>query len=427
LEQSGFIGQLLQRYGLEGTLLLAVLAVGIFLTSLVAAIIFNKLIFPLILRFTDWIPTDLDSRLIRGIRFPLTLAIVLLGLYLSVTLPFDLSVGQQDIVNKAAGLMAIVLGIVAVASAVSGGFGWYIDHMALRTVSTLDERLLPLFRRIIVALIYGLGALLILDQLGLNISPLIAGLGLGGLAVALALQPTLSNLFAGTYVMTEGVVNPGDYVELENGLAGYVLDVSWRSTRIRTFYNNLVIVPNSRFAETIITNYQEPSPPMNIIVSCGVSYDSDLYHVEQVCREVMDEVLESSAYGVKEYGSWFGFENFGESNVDFWLFIQAKDRISSFFLRTELIELLRERFRQEGIVINYPVRTLQFSSEIGPEAVASIRQSASAARPGPNGRQQNRHRRRSPRRTPRPGVHLPPDMGQGPEGSPGGPDGPGGG
>lgn len=425
--QSGFIGQLLQRYGLEGTLLLAVLAVGIFLTSLVAAIIFNKLIFPLILRFTDWIPTDLDSRLIRGIRFPLTLAIVLLGLYLSVTLPFDLSVGQQDIVNKAAGLMAIVLGIVAVASAVSGGFGWYIDHMALRTASTLDERLLPLFRRIIVALIYGLGALLILDQLGLNISPLIAGLGLGGLAVALALQPTLSNLFAGTYVMTEGVVNPGDYVELENGLAGYVLDVSWRSTRIRTFYNNLVIVPNSRFAETIITNYQEPSPPMNIIVSCGVSYDSDLYHVEQVCREVMDEVLESSAYGVKEYGSWFGFENFGESNVDFWLFIQAKDRISSFFLRTELIELLRERFRQEGIVINYPVRTLQFSSEIGPEAVASIRQSASAARPGPNGRQQNRHRRRSPRRTPRPGVHLPPDMGQGPEGSPGGPDGPGGG
>jgi len=186
-----------------------------------------------------------------------------------------------------------------------------------------------------------------------------------------------------------------------------------------------VIVPNSRFAETIITNYQEPTPAMNIIVMGGVSLDSDLFHVEQVCRDVMDEVLETSAYGVKEYGSWFGFENFGESNVEFWLFVQAKDRISSFFLRTELMEQLRERFREEGIVINYPVRSLRLSPEVRPDAVANLRGASSAFRSGPNGREQRSHRRRAPRRNPRPGVHLPPDMGQGPEGSPGAPDGPG--
>lgn len=418
------MGPLLERYGLEGTLWLTVVAAGIFLISLSVAIIFNKLVFPIILRLTDWLPSNVNSKLVRGARFPLTLGLVLAGAYLAVTIPFNLTADQQEAMDRAAILLAIVLGVVAVASLVSSGFDWYIHHVSQHTESSLNERLLPLFRRIAVGLVYGLGAMMIIDQLGQDITPLIAGLGLGGLAVALALQPTLSNVFAGTYVMTEGVVKTGDYVEMENGIAGYVLDVSWRSTRIRTFYNNLVIVPNSRFAETIITNYQEPTPAMNIIVTGGVSLDSDLYHVEQVCRDVIDEVLETSAYGVKEFGSWFGFENFGESNVEFWLFVQAKDRIASFGLRTELMERLRERFREEGIVINYPVRSLQLSPEFSLEAVANLKRSASASKPGPNGREQRGHRRRGPRRNSRAGVHLPPDMGQGPEGSPGAPDGP---
>ena len=144
--------------------------------------------------------------------------------------------------------------------------------------------------------------------------------------MALALQPTLANLFAGTYVMTEGVISPGDYIALDGGITGYVVEVGWRSTRIRTWQNNLVIVPNNKFAETIITNFQRPVPAVNGWLTCGVSYDSDLYHVEKVCREVMDEQLETNPNAIKEYGSWFGYDSFGDSNVTFWLFVQAKDR-----------------------------------------------------------------------------------------------------
>ena len=190
-----------------------------------------------------------------------------------------------------------------------------------------------------MVLIYGLGGLLILDLLNINISPLIAGLGLGGLAVALALQPTLANLFAGTYVMTEGVISPGDYIELEGGTTGYVVEVGWRSTRIRTWRNNLVVVPNNRFAETIITNYQQPAPMVNVWLQCGVSYDSDLQRVEDVCQEeVMNEILDTEPYAVKDYGSFFGYDSFGDSNVSFWLFVQAKDRWGSFVVQTELNE-----------------------------------------------------------------------------------------
>ena len=359
----------------------AAIAAGIFLISLISSVVFKKLLVPLLLRIAKSTSTDLDNRIARALSLPVTLGIVLLGAYLAFTLPVDLSGGQQRAVNALVGALGILLGVIGVASLVSNTFEWYMQTAATRTRYNLDPRLVPLIRRISTVSIYGLGALLVLSQLGIAISPLIAGLGLGGLAVALAIQPTLANLFAGTYVMTEGVISPGDYIELENGVAGYVLDVGWRSTRIRTWSNNLVVVPNSKFAETIITNYQQPAPAVNIIVNCGISYDSDLYQVERVCHEVMDEVLETSTHGVKEYGGWFGFDSFGDSNVNFWLFVQAKDRLASFGLKTALMQRLHQRFNEEGIVINYPVRTLQFPPEWGPEkAVQQVRRQVRASR-----------------------------------------------
>ena len=180
--------------------------------------------------------------------------------------------------------------------------------------------------------------------MGINISPLIAGLGLGGLAVALAIQPTLANLFAGTYVMTEGVIATGDYIQLEDGIKGYVVEVGWRSTRIRDWRNNLVVVPNAKFAETIITNYQQPTPEVSVFLECGTSYDSDLYRVEEVCLEVMDEVIANEPMAVKDYGKYFAFDKFGESNVNFWLFIRATDRWGSFVVQSALMKLLHKRF-----------------------------------------------------------------------------------
>ena len=283
-----------------------------------------------------------------------------------------------------------------------------METLASNTQQVIDVKLIPLLRRGAVALIYGIGGLLILDLLGISISPLIAGLGLGGLAVALAIQPTLANLFAGTYVMTEGVVSPGDYVQLEGSIAGYVVEVGWRSTRVRTWGNNLVVVPNSKFAETIITNYQRPIPAVNVWLPCGVSYDSDLYRVEEVCRQVMDEVLETSPAAVKEYGGWFGFDKFGESNVNFWLFVQAKDRLAGYDLQTALIQHLHRSFKKEGIVINYPMRSLEFPKNWpvdGPPQLPGYRQAAR-----PNGRAAIRRRRR--RRMAR-DVFVPHDDGNG--------------
>ena len=110
--------------------------------------------------------------------------------------------------------------IIAVVGLLSNAIDWYLASLAASTTRAVDLRLLPLIRRVGGVVIYAIGGLLVMDVLGINISPLVAGMGLGGLAVALAIQPTLANLFAGTYVMTEGVIATGDYIQLENGLKG---------------------------------------------------------------------------------------------------------------------------------------------------------------------------------------------------------------
>jgi small-conductance mechanosensitive channel len=389
---------LLARFGLGDPEWLDPATAGaIALIGIVAAFVFHKLIFPLIVRFTHRTPTDLDSRLVKSVRWPTTLGFVVLGAYLAFTVPLDLTESQQSQVDTVGQALGVMIVITVVVGLLSSAIDWYLASLATSATRVVDLRLLPLIRRVGGVIIYAIGGLLLMDVLGINISPLIAGLGLGGLAVALAIQPTLANLFAGTYVMTEGVIATGDYIQLENGLKGYVVEVGWRSTRIRDWRNNLVVVPNSKFAETIITNFQQPTHAVNVYFECGTSYDSDLYRVEEICLEVMDTVVDSHPMAVKEYGKYFAFDNFGDSNVNFWLFVQATDRWGSFVVQSDMMKLLHKRFQEEGIVINYPVRTLQFPEGWTPEDLLSR-----------NRQNQNAHasrRRRSLKAASKSGTH----------------------
>ena len=224
------MGTTIERIGLDGLLLLLVAWPAIIVITIVIAFLFHKVIFPVALRITNRTHTNLDTRLLTAARLPITIGIVLVGSYVAVIAPLELPPAQSALVNLAARAVALAWLTWLVASLAAHALGWYEDTVAPRTRSELDDHLLPIARRFAYSIIYVSGGLLILDQFSVNISPLIAGLGLGGLAVSLALQPTLSNLFAGTYVMTEGVVTEGDYIELENGISGYVVDVGWRST-----------------------------------------------------------------------------------------------------------------------------------------------------------------------------------------------------
>lgn len=334
---------------------------GVLLAALV-----HLAVVPLLLRLAHKTPSDLDNRLARAVRWPISLGISLIGFYLAARLPLGADAPQLGLVDDVFASAGIMTGASIIGQALVAGMDWYSDAWLSRATRGTITHLFRLLRRVAFVLVYGLGVLLVLDRLGIPINPLLTSLGLGGLAVALAIQPTLANLFAGTYVLTEGVISPGDYIAMEGGVAGYVIEVSWRSTRIRTWENNLIVIPNSRFAETILTNYNEPEAAVNVYLTCGVSYESDLRRVEQAAREVMERLIAADPNGVQEYGAWFGFESFGDSNVNFWLFIQAKDRLATFELQSALIRDLHARFDAEGIVINYPVRVLHLPPNAPP-------------------------------------------------------------
>ena len=152
---------------------------------------------------------------------------------------------------------------------------------------------------------------------------MVASLGIGGLAVGLALQPTLSNYFSGLYVSAEGFIQPKDYIEVD-GMKGYVVSVGWRNTVIRLWNNNLVTIPNSKIADSVIINYNEPQNKSSFIVTCGVAYNSDLKKVEKVAMEVAEKIQKKKQFGVPDFKPLFRFYNFGDSNIDFKVILQAE-------------------------------------------------------------------------------------------------------
>jgi small-conductance mechanosensitive channel len=208
------------------------------------------------------------------------------------------------------------------------------------------------------------GGLVALSSLGISITPLLTALGVGGLAVALALQDSLANFFAGMHLLADQPVRVGDYVKLDSGAEGYVLDIGWRSTRIRLLANNVVIVPNQALARAVITNYDLPVSRMSLLIPLSVGYDSDPDHLERV---VLEETLKSAGEIpglLVEPAPFVRFiPGFGDYSLDFTLVCQVATFVDQYVVQHELRKRLLRRFRAEGIEIPYPVRTVVLKPE----------------------------------------------------------------
>jgi small-conductance mechanosensitive channel len=238
--------------------------------------------------------------------------------------------------------------------------------LASRSVDTYGAFIAPtlpvssLTRNLAWALTAVLGLLVILNGLGLSITPMLTALGVGGLAVALALQEPLANFFAGLFITLAGQVRVGDYLKLDSGQEGYVVDFSWRSTRLRMLANNLVVVPNAKLAQAILVNHHLPSQDMAVLVDVGVDYDSDLKHVERVVVDVGRTVMREVAGGVPEFEPFIRYHTFGDSSINFTVILRATEFVDQYLIKHEFVKRLHARFNDEGIVIPFPIRTIAY-------------------------------------------------------------------
>ncbi|UCF89353.1 MAG: mechanosensitive ion channel [bacterium] len=319
--------------------------------GLLAGLAAEKLLLPLVRRMVQKIHLETVNLVVRSLRGMALLWGILAGLTGAITV-----MPLEPDTSEFLGHIPAVLFLFSLTVVLSRLLVGLFDLHARKGRG--DTPTISLFTNIIKLSVYILGILVILQSLGISITPVLTALGVGGLAVALALQETLSNLFAGLQIIAARQVKPGDYIHLESGEEGYVTDVTWRNTTIRAIPNNMIIVPNSKLASTILTNYHQPLKEMLVYVSVGVHYDSDLEHVERVTLEVARNVLDTVPGGKKDHEPKIRYNEFGDSGIIFKTVLAVEEFYDHLELTHQFVKKLKKRYDEEGIVIPFNMVTL---------------------------------------------------------------------
>ncbi|MCS7035467.1 MAG: mechanosensitive ion channel family protein [Saprospiraceae bacterium] len=236
-----------------------------------------------------------------------------------------------------------------------------------------DMQTASLVQTILRVVIYIIGLLVILQMLGISITPMLTALGVGGLAVALALQDTLSNLFAGIQIIASRKIRPGDFIRLSGSTEeGYVIDITWRYTSVQMISNQMVIIPNSRLASAIVTNTNLPTKEITARLDLGVHYNSDLEHVERVSVETTVAVLREYLNDpTAEPNARVRYRGFGDSSITFSILFPVPTVGDQIPVTHRLVKALHKRYAQEGIIIPFPIRTLEISRGGEPKEIDS--------------------------------------------------------
>jgi small-conductance mechanosensitive channel len=325
---------------------------GIFLLSAALLTALRAIAFRLLARWAERTTTKADDIIVSSLRGPSLFWAIALALALAVQFS-EIPRTTLDSINKIVYVILIFSVTLAAANLSGRIFKSFIQQSNLPLPTT------GLAYGLVKGIIMLLGLLMILGVLGVSIAPLITALGIGGLAVALALQDTLANLFAGIHILLEKSVRVGDFVRLETGQEGYVDDITWRTTRVRMLPNNVVVIPNSKLAQSVVTNYYLPDRRMASSVAVGVSYSADPDRVERILTEEAKKAVGQvpGLLADPEPAARFS-PGFSDSSLDFTIGCHVREFVDQYQVQHELRKRIFKRLREEGIEIPYPHRTV---------------------------------------------------------------------
>ena len=325
---------------------------AILIASILTANIIHFILRTYAKRFAKNTKTDIDDLILNNVTKPIYLLIIVVGIYFSLK-------QFQGIENYNAWIDSIFFVIIALFSALLVSRILTVIISKWLKVHKKFEKTPRLINKMVTVIIFLIAILMVLSHFEIEISPLIATLGIGGLAIGLALQNTLSNFFAGLHIISDKPVDVGDFIELLDGnLSGHVEDIGWRSTKIKTLQNNMVIIPNAKLAESIIINDSLYDEELVVLVPCGVSYESNLAKVERVTLDVARKIQNNAEGAVKNFEPKMIYNEFGESNINFLVILKAKKYTEKGNLVHEFIKALKEMYDKEKIDISWPVRKI---------------------------------------------------------------------
>ena len=323
---------------------------GILVLSVIIGILVERLFASKLHKLAKKTAVEWDDILVESMKGFVALWFFLIGLAVALKLvPLNPEPGK--IIRQAIVVLAIFSAVLFFTRLARKAIHIYVDRFVEVPTS--------IFKNFAAFIIYLLGFLITLDYLGMSIVPLITALGVGGLAVAMALQDTLNNLFSGLSILMTRKIRAGDYVRLDTGQEGNVTDITWRNTTIRALENNLVIVPNSKLGTAIVTNTHLPEKEMSLYLPVTVAFDNDLGLVEKVTIEVAREVLADPERSVPGFEPCIRYSAFTELGVQFSVILRVREFREQFRLKHEFFMRLHERYNAKGIKFAVPVRAVK--------------------------------------------------------------------
>lgn len=322
---------------------------GIVIVSVLLGLFLQKIVLGRLIRKAEKSAASWDDILTKSLRGLIFLWVLLIGLAAALKAA-PLEPGLARPLGQALTILTI-LSVVHFLARLSAG---YVSLVLSRT----DGFPVSFLRNLTRAVVYALGLLFVFDFLKIRITPLLTALGVGGLAVSLALQDTLSNMFAGLHILATRKIRPGDYIRLASGEEGYVRDITWRNTTIEVLAGNLIISPNSKLASTILTNFDLPASDSAVLIDVGVAYTTDLHRCEEVIVDVAKDIMARVPGGVPSFTPFVRFHTFGDFAIQCTVIMRGGRFVDRYLIKHEFVKSLHERFRREGIEIPFPIRTV---------------------------------------------------------------------
>jgi small-conductance mechanosensitive channel len=299
-------------------------------------------IFPLLIKIAGKTKQQADNLVLASFKKWIIVLVIALGAYIGIK-RIPITTQYQEWIDKSFVIFYILCATIMLSEIITG----MIRFKNQETGSALPSS--SIISKIARAIIYGLGLVLILQSVGISVAPILTAMGVGGLAVALALQDTLSNLFAGLQIIASGKINQNDFIRLDNGQEGFVQDISWRITTIKNASDQIIIVPNAKLSNMITTNYLLERKGFAFSVDLSIDRSNDIKKVESVTKEVLAQTIGSIKGGIIPEEPAVRFIRFGENSIE----LKASLQVSEFNQQAEathqFIMNIQERFEKEDI------------------------------------------------------------------------------
>ncbi len=325
------------------------------LITIIIALMATKFLYTLIKRTLEKLAketkTRLDDILVRELELPIHIYVLIFTFWAALTI----YPGMQKYLasfNRINISLVILNTAYFITKLVKGLEEWYTTS---KRFARYTHNYLIVARKLINATIYIIAIIIVLAEMGIEISPLVASLGIGGLAVALAFQDTLANYFSGIYVSTDKDLNIGDYIEIPNKAKGWIEEIGWRSSKIKTWDGNLILIPNKLLAESLIINYSKPKEPITIPLEVAVSYNTKSDKVIKTLESIIKSIKKNHPDLLTDKEPTIRIDRFDDSNIIYKVFVEVKDRDSKYKFMGVFNKAVAEAYEKGKLSVDYPV------------------------------------------------------------------------